>query len=490
MAELPLLVNSPDPVLLTGNASASVGSNGLAGAGATQGEGFATVLDKQLMPGEGATATESPPSASETQNLSMTETGEQPPSAGKALPPVAMEDQPQTGAEFSALDAELVSVIAPNMPLTGMQAGLSRMDATLTTGLEPEVLKQDVLLRAAMQQVALAQTPTKSGVATPPVNGEVQPLGLLNTTANPQAAAIAEQTAAKLPNAAQDAQRAATLPPIPTMLGKSISSTAEQALERASRNAGKAQYFRSGFSGTAGANTQNSQASPGAVGNLQHLVGSTQRVDMFNAVMGGLAQADTHAESRLAANSLPENPSNTLINMATPSDASVNLSAEAARLPNVAGNGLSSQLTVSTPVGQPAWASELGQRVTWLANSKLREAKLQLHPRSLGAVEVRIAYGHEQQMHVSFSAANPIARDALEASLPRLREMFEQQGLNLADANISQQSPREQNPESNMANGSTVLAEGYASIDDALDTDGLPLPIHHRIGEGMVNAYA
>lgn len=499
MADLPLLVNSSDSALLASNATPSVYANGLAGGGAKS-EGFATILDKQLMPGEGVAATESPPPIDGTRSISGAETGESPPSDGKALPPVATEGGAQTDTEFSGLDAALVSAIAPNIPTVSINSSNAQLTGTATTSSDPALLKQDAVLRAAVQQAAQAQangelsTQSANGAATSLSSQATTALSSLNMATNPQATAVAAQNnASVLPNAAQDAQRAASLPSIPNMLGKSISSSAEQALERASLNAGKAQYFRTEqatAAGTTAVNNQSTPSFPGLSMGLQNLMGSTQRVDMFNAVMGGMTQTDTQAELRLPTNTVPANTLSALASTPALPDATVNLSADAPRLPGVAGNGFSSMLTVSTPVGQPAWANEMGQRVTWLANNELREAQLQLHPRSLGAVDVRISYGHEHQMHVSFSAANPIARDALEASLPRLREMFEQQGLNLADANISHESPREQQHGNGMTNGSSVPAEDYAGTHEPVDADGLQPPTRQWLSEGMLNAYA
>ncbi|MBL1274719.1 MAG: flagellar hook-length control protein FliK [Ectothiorhodospiraceae bacterium] len=142
-----------------------------------------------------------------------------------------------------------------------------------------------------------------------------------------------------------------------------------------------------------------------------------------------------------------------------------------------------------TQVGQPGWANELGQRVTWLAQNDLREAKLQLNPRNLGPVEVRISYGLDQQLNVSFTASNPAAREALDAALPRLREMFEQQGLNLADAKTSHESftrQREQNGE--QGEPQSPLGQWQGDTDHP---SGQPVPINSVLmGEGMIDAYA
>lgn len=147
-------------------------------------------------------------------------------------------------------------------------------------------------------------------------------------------------------------------------------------------------------------------------------------------------------------------------------------------------------LNVATPVGQQGWASEMGQRVSWMANTKLHEAQLQLHPRHLGPLEVRITFGQEQQLNVNFAVSNPAAREAVDAALPRLREMFEQQGMNLQDANVSEESFAEQQRRRN-----TETAEDgkftHHDDEDLLSTsplDSLPPPLIS--GEGLIDAYA
>jgi len=148
-------------------------------------------------------------------------------------------------------------------------------------------------------------------------------------------------------------------------------------------------------------------------------------------------------------------------------------------------------LNVATYAGQAGWASEVGQRVTWMVGNQLREAQLQLHPRSLGPVEVRITFGAEQQLTVNFSAANPVAREALEAALPRLREMFDQQGLNLGQADVSRESfaGRQQRREQGDA-----LAAGRVPGSEPVDDDdglaaGLAGPVVN-VSEGLLDAYA
>ena len=99
---------------------------------------------------------------------------------------------------------------------------------------------------------------------------------------------------------------------------------------------------------------------------------------------------------------------------------------------------------LQTGVQKQEWAGELGNRVTMMAKDGLELAHLRLNPANLGTLEVRISVQNDQAQ-VHFLSQHAHVRDALEASLPRLREMMHDGGLSLGDVNISDQSPaREQ----------------------------------------------
>jgi flagellar hook-length control protein FliK len=104
----------------------------------------------------------------------------------------------------------------------------------------------------------------------------------------------------------------------------------------------------------------------------------------------------------------------------------------------LAGAGGSRSVTVATPVGQPGFAQDLGQRVVLLATGQVKSAELALNPAELGPVRVSIEV-RGQDASLVFVASAAATRSALEEALPRLREMFSQQGLNLADASVGAQ---------------------------------------------------
>ncbi len=96
-------------------------------------------------------------------------------------------------------------------------------------------------------------------------------------------------------------------------------------------------------------------------------------------------------------------------------------------------------IAVERPVGQSGWNQELGARIVWMTGKEVDSAQIRVNPPQLGPVEVRINI-NQDQASVAFAAQNAAVRDAIEAAIPRLREMLGSQQLNLVNVDISQQS--------------------------------------------------
>lgn len=98
---------------------------------------------------------------------------------------------------------------------------------------------------------------------------------------------------------------------------------------------------------------------------------------------------------------------------------------------------------METPVGARGWDQEVGNKLVWMAGKQEQNAELVLHPPQLGRVEISLHLKGEQAT-ATFVAANPVARDALENALPRLREMFADAGLSLGQAHVGAESNHQQ----------------------------------------------
>jgi len=95
-------------------------------------------------------------------------------------------------------------------------------------------------------------------------------------------------------------------------------------------------------------------------------------------------------------------------------------------------------LDIQPALQSQAWSKVVGSRVIWMAKEGIQKASLQLNPANLGPVEVRLSVQNEQT-NVMFIAQQAATRDALEQALPRLRESFAENGLDLADADVMEQ---------------------------------------------------
>ena len=85
----------------------------------------------------------------------------------------------------------------------------------------------------------------------------------------------------------------------------------------------------------------------------------------------------------------------------------------------------------------PEWNKEMGEKVIWMHKQEIPSAELRLNPKHLGPVTIKIDVTQDQAT-VAFTAQHAVVKEAIEASLPKLREMFSAQQLNLVDVNVSQ----------------------------------------------------
>src|SRR4029453_888393 len=114
-----------------------------------------------------------------------------------------------------------------------------------------------------------------------------------------------------------------------------------------------------------------------------------------------------------------------------------------------------------TPVGAPGWSDEIGTHLTMMAANGREAASLRLSPEHLGPLEGQISM-KDGQANVVFGASNAETRNALEQSLPRLREMFAAQGLTLGNANVSRDTPRDSQKPAPFTSGSRGSSEASA----------------------------
>ncbi|WP_428771753.1 flagellar hook-length control protein FliK [Vibrio sp.] len=86
---------------------------------------------------------------------------------------------------------------------------------------------------------------------------------------------------------------------------------------------------------------------------------------------------------------------------------------------------------------------QLAERVQMLMSKNLKQVDIRLDPPELGRLQIRLQVNGDNTS-VHFNVANAQARDVIEQSMPRLREMLAQQGVQLADTSVQQQASGQQ----------------------------------------------
>lgn len=145
-------------------------------------------------------------------------------------------------------------------------------------------------------------------------------------------------------------------------------------------------------------------------------------------------------------------------------------------------------LTVAAPLAHPQWGGEVGERVVWMVKQELQEAQIQLNPRNLGPIEVRISMQNDQA-NVQFVAQHHATREALEAALPRLRELFQEAGLQMGQSAVHSQQSFQQQQQSNFAQGEMGRRDGRAGVEESL-ADNPTLVVESPLSPRGIDYYA
>ncbi|MEJ2790817.1 MULTISPECIES: flagellar hook-length control protein FliK [unclassified Pseudoxanthomonas] len=123
---------------------------------------------------------------------------------------------------------------------------------------------------------------------------------------------------------------------------------------------------------------------------------------------------------------------------------------------------------------------DVADAVRWMADQKIGHAHIKVTPNDLGTVEIRLRLDGDR-VHADFTSAQADVRQALENSLPKLRDMLGQHGFQLAHADVGQQHA----PPSH--GGTAQHGESAADTSDAAAETPRTVRMTAR---GLVDAYA
>jgi len=87
-------------------------------------------------------------------------------------------------------------------------------------------------------------------------------------------------------------------------------------------------------------------------------------------------------------------------------------------------------------------AAMMGERVMMMMSQGKQEVEIRLDPAELGSMLIKMQVKQDQvQLHIQTQAG--LSKDIIEQNMPRLREQLAQQGIQLSEANVQQQSQQQ-----------------------------------------------
>jgi flagellar hook-length control protein FliK len=131
------------------------------------------------------------------------------------------------------------------------------------------------------------------------------------------------------------------------------------------------------------------------------------------------------------------------------------------------GTAISAMQDLQMPLGASGWDDALGQKVLWMVSNQEQVAELSLNPPDLGPLQVTLSLSNDQAT-ATFVSQHADVRQALEAALPRLKEMMAESGINLGGATVSsggdgsqqQGFERQNRPGSRYSAGESLAGQG------------------------------
>lgn len=146
-------------------------------------------------------------------------------------------------------------------------------------------------------------------------------------------------------------------------------------------------------------------------------------------------------------------------------------------------------LELKSLLTSPEWADELGQRLIWMHGKSVQAAEIHLNPPQLGPMAVRIQM-HDDQTSIQFASPHAAVREAIEAALPRLKELFNAQQLPLTHVEVSQQSLEDRSHARREQSHASARDYQARAQEDGLEESGKESRrLEVNVGSRLLNLY-
>lgn len=142
---------------------------------------------------------------------------------------------------------------------------------------------------------------------------------------------------------------------------------------------------------------------------------------------------------------------------------------------------------IGVPLEDSAWAEAFGQHTLNMITRGLNGASIQVTPEHLGPIQVTLDLKHDQASAV-FVSPHDAVRQAIEVSLPHLRDLFSQAGLNLGQASV--EANLNQSGHASAWTNPTGNRASEAHPERLEESDLTATETRPRVIEGLLDTYA
>jgi flagellar hook-length control protein FliK len=98
-------------------------------------------------------------------------------------------------------------------------------------------------------------------------------------------------------------------------------------------------------------------------------------------------------------------------------------------------------------MGAEGWGQAMGDRIMWMLGKGVQAASIRINPPHLGPIQVQLSVQNDQA-NVQMLVQHGVVKEALEAAMPRLREMLNESNLNLVNVDVSHRESPDQSSSS------------------------------------------
>ncbi|MCM8612916.1 flagellar hook-length control protein FliK [Accumulibacter sp.] len=145
--------------------------------------------------------------------------------------------------------------------------------------------------------------------------------------------------------------------------------------------------------------------------------------------------------------------------------------------------------TLQTPLRDPSWAGEFGQKLLWFANNEQQGAKITVHPPQLGVIEISLNLDRDGAT-AHFASPSAEVRSAIEAAMPRLREMFAGAGIDIGQLSVGSHAAGQQSQGQGDSSPATRRQPDAAILGSDPPAGVFVLPAATRHGQTMIDVFA